>query len=277
MPPSGMYGPGNAVGKRAFTINKKRIAKAAKKVAKADFNKKVEKVLNRKLETKYVAENITSAPPAPASTQIPSNQVTPANLQRMLPVIAQGLQEDQRVGDLIAPTKACGYWTLFLNDFTTGIVDVTVNIVVVMVKGASSQVAVAGTAGGDFLKTGGGGNTDPNGFTPVQFLTEVNRYHVNSDQYTLKKWIRKRICKGAGPVQGPLTGGVTNSSPTAGQGAMVVKYTWKPPKMKYNAAGDTLPTNHYPVYMIWATSNNATALTGDVAYNYRSELYFKDA
>lgn len=231
--------------------------------------------MNRKLESKYVAENITSGPPGPASVQVPSGQVTPVNLQRMIPELAQGVQEDQRIGDAIVPTKCCAYWTLYLEDFTTQVIDCTVNIVVVMVKGASSQQAVQAIPGGDFLKTGGGGNTDPNGFTPVQFLTEVNRYQINNDQYTLKKWYRRRFCKGAGPVQGAAA--VGNSSPTAGQGAVVIKHTWKPPKLKYNAAGDLLPTNHYPVYLIWATSNNATALTGDLAYNLRTEMFYKDA
>lgn len=252
---------------------RRRAARAPR--AGSAFTKKVVAIINRKQETKYVAESITVVPGGPASVQVPSAQVTPINLQRLIPEVAQGLQEDQRVGDSIQPTRINSYFTLFLSDFTTQVIDCTVNIVIVYVKGASSQPAVQGIPGGDFLKTGGGGNTDPNGFTPTQFLTEINRYQVNSDQYTLKKWFRRRFCKGAGPVQGAAA--VGNSAPTAGQGAVVIKYSWKPPKLKYNAAADLLPTNHYPVYLIWATSNNGTALTGDLAYNLRSEMFYKDA
>lgn len=264
-------------GKKGRYAGKKSIVKKA--VAKANqsqFAQKVMSVVNRRQETKYVAETITIVPGGPSSTQVPSSQVTPGNLQRLIPNLGQGVDDHQRIGDQVLPTRCNAYWTLFLNDFTTDIIDVTVNIVIVTVKGSGNQPALANIPVGQFLRTGTGANTDPTGFTPVQFLTEVNRYPVNDDTYTLKKWIKRRFCKGAGPVQGaPPAGGP--SGPVAGQGAMVIKHSWKPPKLKYSEAANTQPNNHYPVYLIWATSNNATALTGDLAYNLRSELFFKDA
>lgn len=277
----------NAQGRRVLLRNKSKagalglvsrpstvVKKAVRKAKNTLFAKKVLKVVNRRQETKYTAETITIVPGGPASTQIPSSQVTPGNLQRMIPNLFQGNAENQRVGDSVIPVRCNAMWTVFLNDFTTNVIDVTLNICIVTVKGSSNQPALANIPVGQFFRKGDGTNTDPTGFTPVQFLTEVNNYSINPDQYTLQKWIKRRFCKGAGPVQGA---GAGNTSPTAGQGAMVIKHSWKPPKLHYSDGADTQPTNHYPVYLIWATSNNATALTGDLAYNLRSELFYKDA
>lgn len=250
------------------------VRKAVRKAQNSMFAKKVLKVVNRRQETKYVAETPTIVPGGPAFTQIPSGQITPGNLQRMIPNLTQGVDEHQRIGDSVAPSRCRAMWTVFLSDFTTDVIDVTLNIVIVTVKGSSNQPALANTPVGQFLRKGDGTNTDPSGFTPIQMLTEVNRYPVNDDTYTVKKWIKRRFCKGAGPVQGV---GAGNTSPTAGQGAMVISHSWKPPKLHYSNNADTQPINHYPVYLIWATSNNATALTGDLAYNLRTEMYYKDA
>lgn len=275
----------NSQGRRVLLRNKSKagalgltnsrvVKKAVRKAKNTLFAKKVLKVVNRKQETKYVAETITIVPGGPSSTQIPSTQVTPGNLQRMVPNLGQGVDEHQRIGDSVSPVRCNAMWTVFLNDFTSNVIDVTLNIVIVTVKGSSNQPALANIPVGQFLRKGDGTNTDPTGFTPIQMLTEVNRYPVNSDHYTLVKWIKRRFCKGAGPVQGA---GAGNTSPTAGQGAMVIKHSWKPPALKYSQNADTQPTNHYPCYLIWATSNNATALTGDLAYNLRSEMFYKDA
>ena len=108
----------------------------------------------------------------------------------MIPNLTQGVLENQRIGDQVSPIKINCMWNFFLagNDAF----DATLNIVVVSVKGANSQLALPGIPVGQFLKVGDGTNTDPNGFTPVQFLTQVNHYKVNNDQYTLHKWIKRR-------------------------------------------------------------------------------------
>lgn len=242
---------------------------SARKTGRA-LKQTIKKVIKSQSETKYAAENITAAP-----IVVPAAQTTPANLARMLPRIGQGIQDNQRVGDVIQPTRACTYWTFYLNRALIDLYDVTLNLVVVYVKGATTDVAVAALPGGDFLKVGDGTNTDPvAAFTPVQMLTQVNHYHVNNDQYTLKKWFKRRICKGAGDVNGLSAGG--NSPPTGGQGAISLQYKWKPPHLKYSDAAQNLPRNHYPVYMVWATANDGSVLNGLLSFNCRTELFYKD-
>jgi len=225
-------------------------------------------------ETKYVAENITAAAPI----IVPAGQTTPANLARMLPKQAQGTADNQRIGDQIAPISARTFWTFYLNGSVPDLFDVTLNLLVLYVKGASTDVAVAAIPAGTLLKVGDGTNVDPNSPNPVDMLTLIQHYPVNQDQFTLKKWFRRRICKGANDINGPVGAATNNSPPTAGRHpCLTLQYKWKPPKLKYNDAAQTLPRNHYPVYVVWATANDGTPLTSLLSFNVRSELHYKDA
>lgn len=282
-----MYGPGNMKGKAAFnrytkaskaatavkaTIVRALAPRRAPKHQKA-LTKAVQSVLARSEETKYVAENISAAP-----IVVPATQTTPLNLARMFPVLGQGVAENQRIGDQVKPTHARTFWTFYLNRSVPDLFDVTLNVVVVYVKGATTDVAVAALPAGNFLKVGDGTNTDPSAPSPVDMLTKIQHYPVNSDQFTLKKWFRKRICKGASDINGPVGLGTNNSPPTAGaHPCLTLQYKWKPPTLKYSDAAQTLPRNHYPVYLVWATANDGSALTGLLSFNVRSELFFKDA
>ena len=222
-----------------------------------------------------MAENITQPPGGPPAFQVPSSQLTPVNLSRMIPNIAQGVTENQRIGDSVQPVRATTMWNFYVGNADA--FDVTLNIVIVTAKGAANQTAVANVPPGQFLKVGDGTNNDPSGFTPTQFLTLVNHYRVNEDQYTLKKWIKRRFAKGNGVTNtaAPIAAGA--APPSSNQGQVTIKYSWKPPKLKYNDAADLLPTNHYPVYLIWATANDGGALAGDLYFNCRTEMTYKDA
>lgn len=219
-----------------------------------------------------IAENILT--PAVA---IPGAQATPANLARILPRLTQGVGDFQRIGDHIIPTRACSYWTVFPAETTLNLYDITVNLAIVTVKGASTDTAVASIPGGDFLRVGDGTNVDPNNPNQESMLTLLNHYPINKERYTVLKHYKHRFCKGPNSINGPV--GVLNAPPTAGtpHPVHVFKYAWKPPTLKYDNAGATLPTNHYPTYLIWATANDASAYVGNVKFALRTELYFKDS
>jgi len=248
------------------------VAKAVRKVARSQFAKKVISVVTRGSETKMVAENILT--PAIA---VPGAQTTPLNLARILPHLTQGDDDFQRVGNQISPTRACTYFTVFPADTTLNLYDITLNLAIVRVKGASTDVAVAATPGTDFLKVGNGTNVDPNDPNQENMLTLVNRYHINTDRYTVLKHFRKRFCKGPNNINGAV--GVPNAPPTAGPGnpMHVFKFRWTPPTLKYDNAAAVLPTNHYPTYLIWATANDASAYVGNVKFAVRTEMFFKDS
>lgn len=250
------------------------VKKAVRKANHTQFAKKVMAVVNRKDETKYVAENITAVP-----VIVPATQVTPLNLARMFPLMTQGDANNQRIADQVQPIKARSFWTFYLNGSVPDLFDVTLNLCIVYVKGASTDVAVNAVQAGQFLKVGDGTNTDPTSINSIDMLTKINHYPVNKDQYTLKKWFKKRFCKGASDINGPVGLPTNNTPPTAGaHPSLTLQYTWKPPTLKYNDGAQTLPRNHYPVYLVWATPNDGTnPLIPLLSFNLRSELMFKDA
>jgi len=257
------------------TTRKSRSAVVKKAVAKANnsiFAKKVLRVVEGKEETKYVANNIVQ--PAIA---VPAGQVTPGNFARMLPFSTQGAGDFQRIGDKLNPIRCRTYWTVFPADTTLNLYDITVNLVVVKVKGASTNVAIAATPGADFLRVGDGTTVDPNDPNQESMLTLLNRYPVNTERYTVLKHFKHRFCKGPNNINGAV--GVPNAPPTAGTPlpCKVFSYSWKPPTLLYDNAAATLPTNHYPTYLIWATANDASAYVGNVKFAVRSEMYFKDS
>lgn len=250
------------------------VRKAVKKAQNNIFTKKVLRVVKRREETKYVAENILT--PAIA---VPAAQTTPLNLARIMPVVSQGVGDFQRVGDKINPMRARTFWTVFPADTTLNLYDITLNLVVVRVKGAGTDVAVAATPGGDFLRVGNGTNEDPNVPGQEAMLTLLNRYPINTERYTVLKHFRHRFCKGPNSINGAVGAGGNNAPPTAGPSnpTHVFSYSWKPPALSYDNAAAVLPTNHYPVYLIWATANDASAYVGNIKFAVRTEMYFKDA
>jgi len=250
------------------------VKKAVRRAKRSAFAQKVLAVVNHNEETKMVANNIIT--PAIA---VPGAQTTPANLARMLPRLTQGTGDYQRVGDMINPLSCRTYFTVFPADTTLNLYDITVNIAIVRVKGAATDLAVAATPGADFLRVGDGTNVDPNDANQERMLTLINRYPINTERYTLLKRFTHRFCKGPNSINGAVGAGGNNAPPTAGPSApcKVFTYKWTPPKLHYDNAAADLPTNHYPCYLIWATANDTAAYVGNVKFAVRSELYFKDA
>lgn len=249
---------------------RRRVARKSKAVPKT-FAKKVSAVLARREETKYVAEDIW------ASQAVFSSQATPASLYRMLPRLTQGTGDDQRIGDVIHPVRARSFIHYRLNA-TSNQFDATVNLIILQAKGAHTASAVAALPNDQLLKVGDGTNVDPTLASQVDMLTLVNHYPVNTEQYTVLKRIQFRISKGPGVINGAP--GSASEGPNANMGLQqkVIQYNWKPPTLKYNVSTQNLPTNHYPVFITWATANDANALQGDMLnYTVRTELYYKDA
>lgn len=232
----------------------------------------IKSVLNRQLETKYSAEDTVGA------TLLPAGATTPANLQRMLPGVSQGAGDQNRVGDRIKPIRATCSWAVHYNTTNNQFQDVTVHLVILTVKGATTANAVAQVPPTNLLRIGNGGFCDPDQavFTQTQLMEHVNNYPINDSLYTVKKHFRKRFAKGSYDING-VPGANATSQIAVAQPLHVFKYSWKPPALKYNSAAVTQPTNHYPVYVIWCTTNDGAPYPGLLSYGTRCELSFKDA
>lgn len=229
-------------------------------------------------ETKYRAENIVPVP-----VNVPSGQAIPANCARMMPRLTQGVDDFQRIGNRIQPTHAKTRFNLNLVNPQSQLVDLTVHLAIFTVKGAFTDTAVAALPGNDFLRVGDGTNVDPTGpagvppISTIDMLNFVNNYPVNNERYNLKKWHKFIFKKGPNDGNGPV--GTPNAPPTVLGAKMHQEfiYNWKPPTLKYDNNAAVLPTNHYPVYLIWATNNDGSALVANaVGFTVRTELFFKD-
>lgn len=233
----------------------------------------VSQALSRQLETKYVATQLAS------NLTVNAGASVPANLLRMLPDVAQGTSDDQRVGDKIQPIRATTRWTVhFQNGVSNAFEDLQYNLLVLLVKGAKTLQMVNQVPAGSLLRTGGGGNVDPGvgAFTQNQFIEQVNHYPVNTDQFTVLKHFKHRFAKGSYDVTG-VPGAAATSQIAIQSPCVTFSYTWKPPVLDYNSALDILPTNHYPVYIHWVSVNDAGAYSGNLTHGCRTDLFYKDA
>jgi len=259
------------MGPRMLAYQRKLRQKRGRKGASKSFAQKVLAIVAKKEETKYV-----SSIPA-LGAPITSAVNTPANFLGILPPVSQGTGESQRIGDRVQPIFARSTFTYYLSN-TPNMFDVTVHLVIVMVKGAGSTATVAAVPAGSLLKVGTGVNADPNDPNQTNMLSLVNHYPINTDQYTLCKWYKRRFAKGSGAINGAPGGGVESGQIANTPSQQVIKYKWKPPTLKYDAAAASLPQNHYPVFVTWATANDGSALQGTILnYSCRSEMYYKDS
>jgi len=249
------------------------VKRAVRKAKNSAFAMKVDAVINRHLETKYVAQDIN------LSVGVPSGQTTPAAFaaQQMLPALSQGAADNQRTGNSIQPTMARSYFTVHFNALNTDFTDVTLNLLILHVKGAATAAAIAQVPAGQLLRIGNGLNTDPDAtvYTQPQFLEHINRYGVNPEQYTVKKWFRRRFAKGSYDING-VPGANATSQNAINQPCHTFTYKWVPPQLDYQNGLATLPTNHCPVYAIWCTANDGTTYSGQLSWGLRTEMFFKD-
>lgn len=266
-------------GTTALTLGAARAQMRAKKArknrpirAKGSLQRAIKKVVNSQLETKYVAQDLVG------SSLVTSGGVTPGILLQMLPVLGQGGGDYQRNGVVVKPTRASCRWVVHFNAATTNFDDLTVNLLVLTCKGRATANAVAQIVGPSLLRGGNGAYADPDPatYTQSQLLEHVNNYRVNQEQYTQLKWFKKRFAKGSYDING-VPGANATSQVAVARPSVTFNYSWKPPTLKYLTGAATLPTNHYPVYVIWCTTNDGTAYSGNLSYGLRSEMYFKDA
>ena len=248
------------------------VKKAVRRAAKSIFAKKVLAVVNQKEETKYSGEWTGSA------LIIQPSVVVPGNLYRAIARTTQGNGDNQRIGDSIQPTRARVLFSVGFNTNSAYLVDQIVNIYLLRVKGATTPATVAAVPAHTLLKVGDGTNRDADEPNQQLMVNELNRLPINTDQFTVMKHFRFRMAKGLGfpNSAGPPGAGDTSTTITH-QPIKYLSYSYKPPTLKYNEAGDTLPTNHYPVWCAWVTNVDGSTSQAQVNISVRAELYFKDA
>lgn len=230
-------------------------------------------IVARKEETKYVAAQ------KQLGLAIGQALATPASLYGCLPPLTQGVGDFQRIGEKIQPVKAAVDFTFNWTTDNTNNQDVIVNLWIVLVKGFNSEVAYVNTPAGQFLQVGNGTNVDPNDPDQPRMLQQVNHYPLNTEQYTKLRHYRFRMRKGVGS-QANVAAAADTIAPTgttAQEDQKYIRYTWKPPALRYNDNTQTYPTSHFPVYGYYATNADGSAYGDTLQISARAHLWFKDS
>lgn len=247
-------------------------ARLAAAKGKTTFVKKVLAIVARKEETKYVSQQLQQ--------QVAMGQalITPAGLFNCLTPVGQGVGDFQRIGEKISPVRAAIDFSFNFTPEQSNNQDVVVNLWVVIAKGANSRVALPNVPIGQFLNVGNGTNRDPDDANQPLMLTQVNHMPLNKDQYTGLKHYQFRMRRGTGAQanQGPATIVAPTGVP-ASEDQKYIRYSWKPPTLKYNTNADQFPTSHYPVYGYWCTNADGSAYGDTLHISTRTHLWFKDA
>lgn len=239
---------------------------------RATFAKKVLAVIARSEETKFSGDLSVDR------TAVTGAATTPADFDRILSRVSQGVGENQRVGDKIIPVRARANFQFWFPSTNANNQNAIVNLWIVTVKGATTQAALNPIPAGQFLRVGDGTLTDPNNGDQTLMISRYQQYPLNTDQYTLLKHYKFTMRKGIGQQANQNTGAeVTPAGVPNSQQYRQISFSWKPPALKYNTAADTLPTNHFPVALVYATNADGSAYGDTIAYNLNTQLYYKDA
>lgn len=237
----------------------------------------IKKVLNRELETKYVAENIApggSAVKSFCSPNVDALTIVP-NVKWQDPLT--GASTNTREGDVIKPVRATIKGHLWFNP-ATEIQNTTkiifVKMFILQSKTVKSSV-FQGALDGGWLEDG-----TPN---PVQWLSptlDFNAFYpVAKQNYTVLKTKTFKFVKNVGNCIADSTAG---NSPNINQDRKTFSYSWKPPTLRYGDEAKQQPNNHYPfmVLVCYAPGldvETTPELKQSILYDYHREMYYKDA
>jgi len=254
------------------TTTKAVVKKAVRQAAKSVFAKKVLAVVNRKSETKFVGDLSIDR------SALPQLGATPADFDRLLSRLTQGTGENQRIGDRVTPVKAIANFQFWFPSTNANNQNAIVNLWIVTAKGASTLAALNTVPVGSFLKVGDGTNTDPDDPDQTLMISRYQQYPLNTDQYTLLKHYKFTMRKGIGQQANQNTGNeVTPCGVPNSEQYRQIRFTWMPPELKYEDNQSSMPTNHYPVALVYATNADGSAYGDTIAYNINTQLYFKDS
>lgn len=301
------------MGGKATIKIKMKSSKQSKSKGKDHLSKtekqEVKKIVNGKPELKYFSSantnyNLSVFPgcSTPLATTTSSFSTSFGGFISLLAQCPAGTGPNERIGLKITPVKARTTWTFsLLNPGVNGGAGISgpqnlvVHLYVVEPKGYNNINTVASIPSGEFLLQGNGLCQDPNvsaNTDQVKMLQIVNNLPVNRNLYKVKMHKKFHISKGAGnqnlkPYTGSTIGEFSQTNAPTDNSIQTITYEWVPPKFKYNLPTDTLPNNHNPLFLVWATTVDGAVFPtnnggtgpdiGMLTYGYRNEYWFTDS
>jgi len=231
-----------------------------------NFRKKVQAVLAKSGETKYVAEGV-------AVTGVVDTIGVPTDLTPILPKLAQGVGSNQRIGQSVSNAHGRVDFQFFLipagSNYPTQ--DVWVKIFKLTSKQAKSYGQVALLPGNTLLDQGNQTTTD---WTTAASAPSYNQMPLSKEDFAgSSKLIR--LTKNQGGPNGDLSPGQAPN--TFGHPAALYSMTWKHKgKLMYDDQASNQPTNFAPIYAIVAFNTDNTPFNGLIQYVARKHYWYKD-
>jgi len=253
----------------AFTKQRKPRMKKAAAQATTTL---IKRVLNRQLETKYVATQVQLA-----GYVIPGHIQPTVDYHLMLPDVAQQTTvatSNTREGDVIEPVKARISGHIWYDNIEPNVGNtVFVKLFFVTPKNVKSATAVTTISEG-LLESG---TADPSQWTAARQDLQAF-FPVCRENYTLLKSKTFKLVKNGGYPIGNQPGEMAN----IGKDRYSFSYSWNPPKLKYDTDASVQPTNHLPLMFAVAYSpgynyDTDASLVNQVRMNWNIEMSFKDA
>lgn len=255
-------------------IRRNRARARANRATSGSFASKVNAVLNRKLETKYVAENISAGGSAVKGFCAPN--VDALTIVPNVAIQTGTATSNTREGDQIEPVRAKITGHLWWNPLNEQSASKIIFVKMFILQSKTIKASYAqGALDGGWLEDG-----TPN---PVQWLSptlDFNAFYpVAKKNYTVLKTRTFKFVKNVGNAIADTTAG---NSPNLNVDRKVFSYTWTPPTLKYGDDAKTQPNNHYPFMVLVAYSpgldvESTLELKQSILYDYHREMYYKDA
>lgn len=263
-------GPRMASGK--FVYNRKSGARPERTIRRKATTTLIKQVLNRQLETKYVAQQVQLA-----GFTIPGKIQPSVDYHTLIPDVVQQTTvaaSNTREGDKIEPLRAKVSGHIWYDNLDTTVGNIVfVKLFFVTPKNIKSASQVAGISDG-LLESG---TADPSSWTAARQDLQAF-FPVCKENYTLLKTKTFKLVKNGGlPI-----GNQETHSTNIGKDRYSFSYSWKPPTLKYDTDASQQPSNHLPLMFCVAYSpgynyDTDASLVGQVKMNWNIEMFYKDA
>ena len=263
---------------RRNTKARKRYAakKAQKTAAGPVLTQKIRKVIRRAQETKFVIQAPTNKNTSGnlfAFTAFTSGITSTNEVYRLIPDVAVGDDDFQRIGNVIQPVSLRTKVNLAL--FTNNSMAIYADVYFCTSKNVKDQDNTNDIPTGELLNNGVGGNVAYDG------LSSTAMYPVNTAEFTVIAHKRIRLAKGANDPNTQCSGGSPAATDTFQYYASFSQKIPMPQKLLYESKAKIQPTNYFPFMMIGWTpvdaNGNNTQTTGRLQVQAQSHMYYKDA
>lgn len=202
--------------------------------------KEVNKLINGKAETKYVA-----AYPVNQGT-CATTIITPLAFASVIPNLSQGVLANNRVGNKVGSSHGFLKLSFSLLNSSSASQNWMVRVFVLASKKVKTYPLIASLPAGQLLDVGDNTTTDWNPSTVN--VVALSHMPISREDYTVLKTFNFCLSKNNGNMNNDATAGAPASANSTNMQHKTVVYNWRhKSSLIYDETG-TLPTNYAPVY-----------------------------